>query len=175
VPALCNILVQGETGAPPVALGDVLKALYAIIATDAGSGAGTSELFASGGIHSLVGCRALMYPYNCVMWAAIAADLRAEALLTHGSYLAPCLCTRGVDAQLSSCQTCIAWDCVLRRSGCWRGCWRSPRTQAATHGRESAHPCPGVCCLLTLRFTAMRLTARDSIGNRRSAWNAEFT
>ncbi len=56
VPALCNILVQGETGAPPVALGDVLKALYAIIATDAGSGAGTSELFASGGIHSLVGC-----------------------------------------------------------------------------------------------------------------------
>ena len=60
VPALCNILVQGETGAPPVALGDVLKALYAIIATDAGSGAGTSELFASGGIHSLVGCPALV-------------------------------------------------------------------------------------------------------------------
>ena len=58
MPALCNILVQGETGAPPVALGDVLKALYAIIATDAGSGAGTSELFASGGIHSLVRARA---------------------------------------------------------------------------------------------------------------------
>ena len=56
MPALCNILVQGETGAPPVALGDVLKALYAIIATDAGSGNGTSELFASGGIHSLVSC-----------------------------------------------------------------------------------------------------------------------
>ena len=59
MPALCNILVQGETGAPPVALGDVLKALYAIIATDAGSGAGTSELFASGGIHSLVSCSSL--------------------------------------------------------------------------------------------------------------------
>ena len=54
VPALCNILVAGETGAPPVALGDVLKALYAVVAAESDSGTGTSELFASGGIHSLV-------------------------------------------------------------------------------------------------------------------------
>ena len=80
VPALCNILVQGETGAPPVALGDVLKALYAIIATDAGSGAGTSELFASGGIHSLVGCRALACPWGCMMCIKPAAgQCRAES------------------------------------------------------------------------------------------------
>ena len=54
MPALCNILVAGESSAPPVALGDVLKALYAIITADAASATATTELFASGGIHSLV-------------------------------------------------------------------------------------------------------------------------
>ena len=51
---LCNILVAGESSSPPVALGDVLKALYAIIAADAASAFATTELFASGGVHSLV-------------------------------------------------------------------------------------------------------------------------
>ena len=54
MPSLCNILIAGETGTPAVALGDVLKALYAIIAADAASTTAISELFASGGIHSLV-------------------------------------------------------------------------------------------------------------------------
>ena len=61
MPALCNILVAGETGVPPVALGDVLKAVYAVIAAESDSATATSELFASGGIHSLVRSQPFSY------------------------------------------------------------------------------------------------------------------
>jgi len=53
VPALCSILQAGAARHVPIALDDVLKALYALAAADA-SGHSASELFASGGIHSLV-------------------------------------------------------------------------------------------------------------------------
>lgn len=53
MPALCSILQAGAARHVPIALDDVLKGLYALAAADA-SGHSASELFASGGIHSLV-------------------------------------------------------------------------------------------------------------------------
>lgn len=53
VPALCSVLHVGAQRRVPIALDDVLRALYALAAADA-SGHSAAELFSSGGIHSLV-------------------------------------------------------------------------------------------------------------------------
>lgn len=53
VPSLCAVLQAGAARRVPVALDDVLRALYALAASDS-SGHSASELFASGGVHSLV-------------------------------------------------------------------------------------------------------------------------
>lgn len=53
MPALCSVLQVGAQRRVPIALDDVLRALYALAAADA-SGHSAAELFASGGIHSLV-------------------------------------------------------------------------------------------------------------------------
>jgi hypothetical protein len=53
VSALCAVLQAGTAGSVPVALDDVLRALYALAASDS-SGCSTTELFASGGVHALV-------------------------------------------------------------------------------------------------------------------------
>lgn len=86
VPALCSILQAGAARAVPVALDDVLRALYALAAADA-SGHSASELFASGGIHSLVRGRSDMLP-TFVIWTFEADEAALTVLhIIHMRYI----------------------------------------------------------------------------------------